>query len=76
MTYQKLIARFAKDTTTFQFLRQWNDVKVKEPDLALVPIDTWIRSSSAGSVCRVALSEQIFIPLSVYTATGKRKCEF
>jgi len=71
-SYQKLITGFAKNTTTFQFFRQRNDVKVEEPNLAPVPIDTWIRSSSTGNVCCIGLPEQVFIPLSVHTAERRR----
>merc|ERR1712232_976641 len=48
-----------KNSTAIQLLRQRNDVKVKETDLPIVPVDTWIHTSSTSLEGPVAFHEEL-----------------
>ena len=50
---QILSARNTKHATFLQFFGKWNDVKVKETDLALVPVDRRVNLATALLVCRI-----------------------
>ena len=69
--YKKFIAGLSKDTTTLKLLGQWDNVKVEETNLALVPGQSRVGVTAACDVCRMHLAKQTFIPLSVYTETNR-----
>mmetsp|Transcript_21265 Transcript_21265/g.59148 ORF Transcript_21265/g.59148 Transcript_21265/m.59148 type:complete len:243 (-) Transcript_21265:382-1110(-) len=63
---QIFVARFTKHTTFLQFLCQWNDVIIEEPDLPLVPVVQRILLCATGQVRCVALLEEPFVPLAIH----------
>ena len=59
-----LVARNPEHTAVLDLLREWEDVKVEQSDLALVPVQGWVGFGSTVLVRH--LLEQALVPASVY----------
>src|SRR5210317_1886603 len=61
-----LLGAHTKDAAVVQLLCQRDHIKVKESDLALVPIDARIHTRTTCLVRSIAFHEKLFIPALVY----------
>jgi len=68
---QVFITGNTKDTTPFQLFGQRNDIKIKEGNFSLVPIEGWISICTPFLECLVTFPKEALVPFAVDMPVGK-----